>query len=358
MQTAISEILFTPLTLPLTEPFGIATGAQARAENVLVKIKLANGITGIGEAAPFTAVSGETQASTLKACKNLQTGLIGKDIRNWLTIAQALSEKEYNAPAARCGIEMAMLDALAKNYNIPLYVFLGGAGNVLETDMTITTGNIQHAEQSAKAILKRDIHSIKIKTGGSKIEYDVKRLKAVHKAAPNSPILIDGNCGYTAASAIQFMKLLEKENIYPVLFEQPLPREDWEGMAQVSKSIAVPICADESARDAKDVLKIIQKKCAKAINIKLMKCGIAEALNMIAIAEAAGLQLMIGGMVESILAMTFSAHLAAGRGSFNFIDLDTPMFIKKHPFIGGFKQKGAILTLDKDKAGHGVTVHL
>lgn len=352
--TCIVSVDHGKLTLPLTEPFAIASGAQASAENVWVRITLANGVVGIGEAAPFTAVSGETQQSTLKAIENLKSIVLGKDVRNWMPIAHSLNEKEHDAAAARCGIEMALLDALTKHFNIPLHVFFGGSGIKLETDMTITAGGIKHAEQSAKAIFKRGISSIKIKTGGADLDYDVKRLKAIHKAVPHATLLMDGNCGYTADGAIKFVKLLEKEKIYPILFEQPLPRDDWEGMAKVSRSIAMPVCADESARDSKDILKIIKMKCANAVNIKLMKCGVEEAVRMMAIAEAAGLQLMIGGMVESILAMSFSAHLAAGRGSFTYVDLDTPLFIKKHPFTGGFKQKGAILTLDADYAGHGV----
>jgi L-alanine-DL-glutamate epimerase-like enolase superfamily enzyme len=353
-KTTITALNYYPLSLPLTEPFGIASGSQARADNVLIQIRLANGINGIGEAAPFFAVSGESQKSTMSSIENLKSLVIENDVRNWINIARSLQEKERHAAAARCGIEMALLDALTKNYKMPLYVFFGGAGHRLETDMTITTGNIKHAEISAKAIVQRGISSIKVKTGGVDIDYDVKRLKAVKKTAPHSKILIDGNCGYSSETAIEFIQKLEKENIVPLLFEQPLLRDDWKGMTKISANISVPVCADESARNAEDVLKIIEGKCAKAVNIKLMKCGISEAMKMISIAESAGLSLMIGGMVESILAMSFSAHLAGGCGLFNFVDLDTPMFIKRHPFIGGFKRNKSILKLDHTKAGHGV----
>jgi L-Ala-D/L-Glu epimerase len=115
----------------------------------------------------------------------------------------------------------------------------------------------------------------------------------------------------------------------------------------------VPIAADESARSAADVLRLAREGAAHVINIKLMKAGVTEALRMIAIAQAAGLGLMIGGMVESILAMTFSAHLAAGIGGFSFVDLDTPLFVAEHPFAGGFAQSGGALTLG-DAPGHGV----
>ena len=71
---------------------------------------------------------------------------------------------------------------------------------------------------------------------------------------------------------------------------------------------------------------------------------------------SAGVKLMIGGMVESPLAMSFSAHLAAGLGGFSYVDLDTPMFMKEHPFSGGFEQQGARLSVAHVKAGHGVSL--
>jgi L-Ala-D/L-Glu epimerase len=91
------------------------------------------------------------------------------------------------------------------------------------------------------------------------------------------------------------------------------------------------------------------------INIKLMKCGIAEALDIAAIARAAGMGLMIGGMVESTLAMTVSACFAAGLGGFSFVDLDTPLFMAETPLVGGMRYEGARITLDHIEAGHGVT---
>ena len=93
---------------------------------------------------------------------------------------------------------------------------------------------------------------------------------------------------------------------------------------------------------------------ATVLNLKLMKHGIAEALDIAAVGRAAGLKLMIGGMVESVLAMTTSACLAAGLGGFSFVDLDTPLFLAENPFEGGFAQEGPRLDLAAIAAGHGV----
>jgi L-alanine-DL-glutamate epimerase-like enolase superfamily enzyme len=126
-------------------------------------------------------------------------------------------------------------------------------------------------------------------------------------------------------------------------------------MARVAKEGGDTVSADESAKSAADVMANARRGAAGAVNLKITKSGVTEALAMWHVAQAAGLELMIGGMVEAELAMTFSAHLAAGLGGFAFVDLDTPLFLRETPFRGGF-------TLDHDKLvmplGPGVGVTL
>jgi L-Ala-D/L-Glu epimerase len=111
-----------------------------------------------------------------------------------------------------------------------------------------------------------------------------------------------------------------------------------------------------SARSEHDVRELVSRRAADAINIKLMKSGVAGSLAMIEAAKAGGLRLMIGGMVESILAMTFSAQMAAGSGGFSWVDLDTPMFIANNPFKGGFTQDGERLSVAHIDRGCGVEI--
>lgn len=352
--TIIADIRAEALDMPLTEPFAIATGTQQVAHNVLIRLVLGDGTEGLGEAAPFPAVSGETQQSTLEALVQTRALLLGRDARSWRKIGQLLAEVLPDQPAARCGIEMALLDALLRRQDMPLWSFFGGSSTALETDMTITAGDAQHTARAARAIADRGIETIKVKVGALSPEEDVQRLATIHQALPQARLLADANGGYTAAQALAFLQAVASAQIPLLLLEQPLPREDWAGQVEVARRSPIPICADESVRSAADVLHIVRTGAAHVINIKLMKCGLDEALSMWSIARAAGLQLMIGGMVESILAMTFSAHFAAGLGGFSYVDLDTPMFIAAHPFKGGFRQQGARLSLDHIEAGHGV----
>ena len=167
--------------------------------------------------------------------------------------------------------------------------------------------------------------------------------------------MIDANGGYDAGSALQLLARLRAASVPIALFEQPVPAGDLDGLARVTLEGGVRVCADESARSKEDVVEIARRHAAHAINIKLMKCGVVEALDMWTLAEAHGLGRMIGGMVESILAMSFSAHFAHGLGGFSFVDLDTPLFIEGSPFVGGFQLEGARLSLASIERGIGVS---
>lgn len=353
--TTIRALTIEPLDIALHEPFGIASGAQDLARNLLVTVELADGTRGYGEAAPFPAFNGETQASAQAALEGARTTVEGADAREWRRIAAALRSAIGPVGSARCALETAILDALTRHARIPLWAFFGGVSTTLETDMTITTGALEQAAQAARDILDRGIRVIKIKVGSGDLALDLERVTAIHVAAPDAPLLLDGNSGFTADAALQLLANLHGRGITPALFEQPVRRDDLEGMRQVAQWGAVPVAADESVADAVDALHLMQERAAQVINIKLMKSGIVEALDIAALCRTAYLRLMIGGMVESILAMTTSACFAAGLGGFDYVDLDTPLFMAENPFEGGFIYTGGRIDLGHIQAGHGVT---
>jgi len=354
--TDIVSIEAEPIDIPLTEPFAIAGGAPAVAANVLVRITLADGTAGLGEAAPFEAVSGETQRGSIEAIEAARDLLIDQDARRYRPFSVRLASDLPDEPAARCAIEVALVDALTRHHELPLWAFFGGAGTELHTDMTITAGGREQAVAAAHAIVARGISAIKMKIGTRSAEDDAERLQAVHRAAPHAKLTVDANGGYSPAEASLFLDKVRAMNVPLDLFEQPVGPEDWLEFMRTKPKSNVVICADESARSASAVLALIRDGAIDAVNIKPMKTGVVESIAIWHLARAAGLGLMIGGMIESPLAMSFSAHLAAGLGGFSYVDLDTPMFMKKHPFRGGFEQRGSLLSVAHVDAGHGVSV--
>ncbi len=351
----VARLVAAPLDVALRRAFGIAGGAQETARNVVVRVELEGGAVGHGEAAPFPAFNGETQEQTLAAIETARPAVEGQDARAWRRVAGALREAIGGAGAARCAIETAVLDAFTRAAGVSLLAFFGGAESSLVTDVTIPTGTLAEAESEARAWAERGFSTLKVKIGAAHPDEDVARLVAIHRAAPRAALLLDGNGGLTAARAIDFVRALAAHGIAPRLFEQPVPREDWDGMAQVARESGVPVAADESAARASDVLRLARSGAAQVVNVKPMKAGLVEAMEIALAAKAAGLGLMIGGMVEGKMAMSASACLAAGLGGFSHVDLDTPLFLAHDPFEGGYAQDGERIDLRPITRGHGTT---
>src|SRR5881398_1333459 len=333
-RTTIRTITVEPLNIPLLEPFSIATGSTSDARNVLITITLEDGSRGYGECAPFTPSTGETQATALAAAQGCVELLQGKDAAHWRILSKLVRSVYFSQMTAIAGIEMALLDALTRSYGIPLYVFFGGAATSVETDISIPMVTPEHGYELAKAIVARGITTIKIKVGGD-IREDVARVEAVREAAPGIGLMLDANQGYTASEALLCLEALDDHGIRPLLMEQPVHKDDYEGLRYVTQHTPVPVAADESASNAAAVARLIKMGAVNVVNIKLMKAGILGALDIAALCHVNHIGLMMGAMIESRLAIAAAAHLAAGLGGFSFRDLDTPMLLAEEPFTGG-----------------------
>jgi L-alanine-DL-glutamate epimerase-like enolase superfamily enzyme len=326
------------------------------AANVLVTVELADGTLGYGEAAPFPAYNGETQSAALGLLRQAANWLPGRDAADWRGAAA-----EFRATAgpacgsAQCALETALLDAVTRRDGVSLWRFFGGAGTELDTDMTVTTGTPEEAREAARLIRRRGIRVIKAKVGGpGGTRADLDRISAILEAAPDSPLILDGNAGLGRSHASELVRGLRSRGIAPSLLEQWLPKDDLDGMRALGAESGWTVAADESVTSAADARLVARAGAAHVFNIKLMKAGISEALEIVSIAREAGIGLMIGGNIESILAMTASACFAAGLGGFGYADLDTPLFLAENPFEGGYSIEGSRLSVAHIEAGHGV----
>ncbi|HEX5571790.1 MAG TPA: dipeptide epimerase [Ktedonobacterales bacterium] len=353
--TTIVALSAEPLDVPLREPFAIATGRVTAARNALVRVRLANGVEGIGEAAPFPPSGGETQETALAAVAGMLTLLEGHDVAQWRTLARRLTASFEHQEAARAGVEAAMLDALARSWGIPLYRYFGEATSVIETDITIPIESPEHMRDLARRYAEQGASTLKIKVGAD-VDDDLDRVLAVVEGAPDCDIMLDGNQGYTPSEALDLLRSLAQEDVAPILFEQPTHRHDLDGLKFVTERAGIPVAADEAVHTAADALRIARMGAANVINIKLMKSGFAEALDIAAVCRAAHIDLMVGAMMESRLGIVASLSLVAGLGGFRYIDLDTPMLLASDPFLGGYTQEGMVYHLDPSSAGMGVAL--
>jgi L-alanine-DL-glutamate epimerase-like enolase superfamily enzyme len=350
----VVEVRAEAWNITLTEPFGIATGAQAVAKNVLVRVRLEDGTTGLGEAAPFPAVNGETQEAALAAIERAAGALRGADATRFRRTAALLAEACGGVTSAQCALESAMFDAVTRRARLSLLAFWGGAEGELTSDITVVTGTPDHAARAAERAAADGFTTLKVKVGGPTAADDPARVAAILSVMPHARLVLDANASFTADEAVDLVERVGAEHV--ALFEQPTAEADLDGLRSVRKRTRVLVAADESARSAKDVAVLAAMRAADVVNVKITKSGVVEAADMIAAARGYSLGLMIGGMVESPLAMTVSACLAAGNGGFDFVDLDTPLFMKDVPTRGGFRQIGPHIDLTHIDAGHGVEV--
>lgn len=350
----IAETSVSLLRAPLIQHFRTALGDHRSLENLLFKIKLESGIEGFGEAAIATHITGETLEVSKKNLKAIGKALVGLSVKDYQDISQLLHERLPKNKAALAGVEMAVLDALAKSQRIPLWKFFGKRAKPLVSDITIVIADLKETEESVQKFYKQGFRQFKIKIGRDE-DLDLKRVQAVHRLAPKSDIYLDANQGYSAEGMLNFINALQKMNIQPKLIEQPVVKGDWVSLKKITRSTKIPVCADESVATVKDAQYAIKTKSVSVINIKTMKSGFIEGAKIARLAEKHNIKLMIGGMLETSLAMTASAHMAAGLGCFDYIDLDTPFFIKDDVKKNPYLSKSGTYRLSGTKPGIGIT---
>ena len=351
--TLIKKASVSILNAALIQPFRTALGQHDSLHNLLFRLQLADGTIGWGEAAIATHITGETFGKTLDNLRLAAEELPGKDVCDYPALSSRLHEQFEHNKSAVAAVETALLDALTRQLKIPLWKFFGNKPAKLATDITIVIADLEETEESARKFHKQGFRSFKVKIGRDR-DLDLKRVLTVRKAAPGCAIYLDANQGYSAQDTLRFVKDLSRTGVTPALLEQPVPREDWEGLKKVTRLSGIPVCADESVRTIPECLRAIRERSVQAINIKIMKSGLIQGREIALLARSCGIELMIGGMMESSLAMTASAHLAAGLGCFRYVDLDTPFFIKGGITGNPCLNSKGIYDLTKIKAGVGI----
>jgi len=357
MRRGSSEIVAVDarrVLVPMNEPFAIAGGSSAELETVFTRVRLADGTVGHGEASPFPAFNGESASGSERQIRAAGKRWLGRDGAAWRS---RLEELEAWLPkhggAARAALGVALLDAWTRRAGLPLRSLFGGASDRVVSDVTVTLGGTDAAFAAAKRIRALGVRVVKIKVGYTAAE-DAARVAAVAKAHPRAALTLDANQGYGPSTSLSLVRLLRTRGIRPVMFEQPAEADDLAGLISFHKRSGIPVAADESLRGRADALKLARTGAAQVLNLKLMKMGVLEAWDCGLIARASGLGVMVGGMVETPLAMGAAAHLAAGLGGVKFVDLDTPLWLAENPTRGIGFGPGGVYDLSGVKAGIGV----
>ncbi|ATP41153.1 dipeptide epimerase [Solibacillus sp. R5-41] len=333
----ITKIKVGIVEAPLITPFKTALRTVHTIKNVAVHIYTDDGQVGMGEAAPTVVITGETLASITHAIEHVFAPIIiGMEIEELASILDRIEHSLYKNTSAKAAVDMALYDLWAKKYKAPLYQILGGFRQQLTTDITISVNDSEEMVRDSLQAVHRGFSILKVKVGKD-AQTDVDRVVAIRKAVgPDVVLRVDANQGWTPKEAVRIIGQLEDKGVNIELVEQPVHYSDLSGMHYVTNHTRTPILADESVFSPKEALSLIHMRAADLINIKLMKTGgIFQAQKLCNIAEASGIECMIGCMLETKISVSAAAHFAAANKNITMVDLDGPSLCVEDPVDGG-----------------------
>ena len=331
----ITSISIYRLSIPMV-PFTIATGTMHYAQNLFIRVHTSEGITGVGECSAFPMIAGETQDTCFVLAKDFAKLWKGKDPLNMRERLMELDAFIAGNHTVKSAFDMALYDLAAKAVNQPLFQFLGGNYFEPESDITVGIDSAERmAQMAAELVTTYKAKYLKVKLG-KKPEDDIKRIFAIKDAiGSNIRLRIDANQGWDYEGAVMALTAMQDLDIQ--FCEQPMRKQLDDKMPALRRISKVPIMADESVFDHYDAERLIRNKACDYINIKLSKAGgIMEALKIHRVCAESEIPNMLGGMLESRLALSAKVHLAIACSNIRFYDLDTCLLgHKEDPVIGG-----------------------
>ncbi|KFM99615.1 dipeptide epimerase [Bacillus clarus] len=328
----ITDVKVKRRYVKLHTPFKTALRTVTEIESIDVFIHTDEGIVGRGAATATPVITGDFANGIEESILGpIRSALIGKDILQFQTLLLHIQTSCVGNTSAKAAVDMALYDVYCQFHNIRLYALLGGMKEI-HTDITVSVDEPLLMAKEAKKHVEKGFKTLKIKVGKS-AHLDLERIEAIRNiVSKDTTLRLDANQGWSPKEAVSIIKEMENRNLNIEFVEQPVHAKDWDGLKYVKDNVQTPIMADESVFSAVDALKLVQGRYADLLNIKLMKCGgIREAWKIADIAEAAGVECMVGSMMESSLSVSAVAHIAAAHPNIRYFDLDAPLWLLEEP---------------------------
>ena len=342
------DLTFEPFEAKMKHVFTIANFSRSTTPIVLTRITW-NGCTGYGEAS-MPPYLGETTASVIEFLKKVDLGRFSSpfQMEEILTYVDSICT---NNTAAKCAVDIALHDLCGRIMGQPWWKIWGWSNqNLPSTSVTVglayaPDGSIDKEEVRKKTRECLEYNLIKVKLGNSE-ENDKTMINTIREIT-DLPIVIDANQGWKDKShALKMIEWLAGRGIE--MIEQPMPKLLLDDQAWLHDRSPLPVIADEACQRLSDIMKL--KGAYDGINIKLMKCtGMREAREMVSLARALNMKIMMGCMTETSVAISAAAQFAS---QLHWADLDGNWLIANDCFTGMKVVEGRI-TLE-DKPGIGV----
>jgi L-alanine-DL-glutamate epimerase-like enolase superfamily enzyme len=329
---------YFPFNLRFRHPFTISKGTKTHQPTLIVELE-AFGKKGYGEAPAITYynITVEKMMEDLERKKTfVEKFAFTEPDRYWHYLHHLLP----NNPFLVCALDMAAWDLYGKMKGQPLNEIW--KGDVSKNPLTDYTIGIDTTEKMVAKLKEKPWPIYKIKVGTVD---DIANVRALRENT-DAVLRVDANAGWDLQTALAIIPQLKELGVEYI--EQPLAKDNWEGMKELYKKSPLPLFADEACVFEQDVEKC--KDHFHGINIKLTKCsGITPALRMIKRARELDLQVMVGCMNESTVGSAAIAHLLP---LIDHADMDGPLLLAEDVASGITYDYGRVSC--SGKAGLGI----
>jgi L-alanine-DL-glutamate epimerase-like enolase superfamily enzyme len=338
----VEKVETKKLEMPYTKPLVTATNNFTVARGLLVTVRTHGGVEGYGYSDLFPR-AGETPETAQHVIESvLKAKVIGKELEDLARIRADIEHSLTGHPRAKSALESAMYDALARSYHIPLSVMLGGKyRSEIKVIKMVSVGEPEAMAQEAKELVADGL-SLKLKVSGN-FDKDLPRVAAVRKAVGDGVFIkIDANEAYDAKNAIRLAKALADLGVE--IFEQPVPRDQFDALWEVKKHSPIKIEADQSCRSFADAQMLIKNRMVDSINTGIPKVGsLGEVRRIAELCEANGIRCALSNTAGSMVGDAAAVHLAASTpGISPLCELGEFEVISGDPFFGLTVDKGSI----------------
>jgi muconate cycloisomerase len=312
-QAIIEKIEAIIVDLPTIRPHHLSMTVMRKQTMVIIRLFCSDGIEGIGESTTIGGLSyGEESPESMKL--NIDTYftplLIGKDASNIHFLMNILDKNIKSNYIAKSGIETALLDAQGKRLGVSVSTLLGGAvSDTLPVLWTLASGDTNKDIEEAEMYLANGRHNtFKLKIGYQDFDKSIIHVSAIKKAMGNrAKITVDVNQAWSESTAKQGIAKLQDAGID--LIEQPIAKENFDGLARLTAMFQVPIMADEAQGNLSDAFKLAKIRACDVFALKIGKAGgLYNVLKAAAIAESADISLYGGTLLEGTIGSIASAH--------------------------------------------------
>lgn len=313
---AIIAVETALVDLPTIRPHVLAMTTMNVQTLCLVRVISDDGIEGIGEATTIGGLAyGPEAPESIKLLIDTYFAplLIGQDPTRPARLMQLLSKHIVGNHFAKCAIETALLDAQGKRFGLPVSELLGGrVRNRLPVLWTLASGDTARDIAEAKEMIDCGRHnSFKLKIGKRAVAEDVAHVGAIKRALGDAAsVRVDVNMAWSEHEAARGIAMLADAGCD--LVEQPIHRSNRDGMARLRAAAAIPIMADEALQGAATAYDYATTTAADVFAVKIEQSGgLIAAREVQAIADAAGIALYGGTMLEAAVGTMASAHVFA-----------------------------------------------